>query len=66
MVVLVFQVMTQCPNLWVADVTEVLCELQLTIKKVKVSTTPHGKVIDLFFITETRFIFYICFRAIVS
>ncbi|XP_004494076.1 ACT domain-containing protein ACR10-like [Cicer arietinum] len=36
------------------DVTTVLCELELTIKKVKVSTTPDGKVVDLFFITDTR------------
>ncbi|XP_061357141.1 ACT domain-containing protein ACR10-like [Gastrolobium bilobum] len=36
------------------DVTKVLCELELTIKKVKVSTTPDGKVMDLFFITDTR------------
>ncbi|XP_020212291.1 ACT domain-containing protein ACR10 [Cajanus cajan] len=36
------------------DVTEVLCELELTIKKVKVSTTPDGRVVDLFFITDTR------------
>ncbi|WOG96482.1 hypothetical protein DCAR_0415817 [Daucus carota subsp. sativus] len=36
------------------DVTEVLCELELTIKKVKVSTTPDGRVMDLFFITDTR------------
>ncbi|KAF7841841.1 ACT domain-containing protein ACR10-like [Senna tora] len=35
------------------DVTEVLCEVELTIKKVKVSTTPDGKVMDLFFITDT-------------
>ncbi|KAF7826740.1 ACT domain-containing protein ACR10-like [Senna tora] len=38
----------------VTDVTEVLCELELTIKKAKVSTTPDGKVMDLFFITDTR------------
>lgn len=38
-----------------ADVTEVLCELELIIKRVKVSTTPDGKVMDLFFITDTRF-----------
>lgn len=38
----------------VTDVTEVLCELELTIQKVKVSTTPDGKVMDLFFITDTR------------
>ncbi|XP_011625901.1 ACT domain-containing protein ACR10 isoform X2 [Amborella trichopoda] len=36
------------------DVTEVLCELELTIKRVKVSTTPDGNVMDLFFITDTR------------
>lgn len=42
-----------------ADVTGVLCELELTIKKVKVSTTPDGKVMDLFFVTDTRFAFAI-------
>ncbi|KAK7267780.1 hypothetical protein RIF29_20459 [Crotalaria pallida] len=36
------------------DVTEVLCELEIIIHKVKVSTTPEGKVMDLFFITDTR------------
>ncbi|KAK9921004.1 hypothetical protein M0R45_029536 [Rubus argutus] len=36
------------------DVTVALCELELTIKKVKVSTTPDGKVMDLFFVTDTR------------
>ncbi|KAK4432477.1 ACT domain-containing protein ACR10 [Sesamum alatum] len=36
------------------DVTEVLCELELTIKTVKVSTTPDGKVMDLFYIIDTR------------
>uniref|UniRef100_A0A199U9N8 ACT domain-containing protein ACR n=1 Tax=Manihot esculenta TaxID=3983 RepID=A0A199U9N8_MANES len=41
------------------NVTEVLCELELTIKKVKVSTTPDGRVMDLFFITDTRFAFII-------
>lgn len=30
-------------------------ELELIIKRVKVSTTPDGKVMDLFFITDTRF-----------
>lgn len=35
------------------DVTEVLCELELTIERVKVSTTPDGKVIDLFYVTDT-------------
>lgn len=37
------------------DVTAVLCELELTIEKVKISTTPDGKVMDLFFVTDTRF-----------
>ncbi|POO01766.1 ACT domain containing protein [Trema orientale] len=36
------------------DVTRVLCELELTIKKVKVSTTPDGRVMDMLFITDTR------------
>ncbi|KAL6987330.1 ACT domain-containing protein acr10, variant 2 [Sarracenia purpurea var. burkii] len=36
------------------DVTVVLCELELTIKRVKVSTTPDGRVMDLFFVTDTR------------
>ncbi|XP_021774542.1 ACT domain-containing protein ACR10-like [Chenopodium quinoa] len=36
------------------DVTEVLCELELNIQRVKVSTTPDGKVLDLFFITDAR------------
>ncbi|XVE76116.1 hypothetical protein DITRI_Ditri12bG0147400 [Diplodiscus trichospermus] len=36
------------------DVTEVLCSLELNIKKVKVSTTPDGTVMDLFFVTDTR------------
>lgn len=39
------------------DVTEVLCELELTIRRVKVSTAPDGKMMDLFFITDTRFVF---------
>ncbi|KAL3523503.1 hypothetical protein ACH5RR_016337 [Cinchona calisaya] len=36
------------------DVTQVLCELELTIKRVKVSTAPDGKVMDLLFVTDTR------------
>lgn len=36
------------------DVTQVLCELELTIKRVKVSTAPDGRVMDLFFVTDTR------------
>ncbi|CAK9181505.1 unnamed protein product [Ilex paraguariensis] len=34
------------------DVTKVLCGLELTIQRVKVMTTPDGKVLDLFFITD--------------
>ncbi|KAK6929155.1 hypothetical protein RJ641_005360 [Dillenia turbinata] len=36
------------------DVTKVLCDLELTIKRVKVSTAPDGRVLDLFFITDHR------------
>ncbi|CAL9078446.1 unnamed protein product [Musa textilis] len=36
------------------DVTQVLSELELTIRRVKVSTTPDGRVMDLFFISDTR------------
>ncbi|KAI3908355.1 hypothetical protein MKX01_027377 [Papaver californicum] len=32
----------------------VLCELELVIKRVKISTTPDRSVMDLFFITDTR------------
>lgn len=42
-----------------ADVTRVLCELELTIRRVKVSTTPDGRVLDLFFITDARSISYL-------
>ncbi|KAJ8750457.1 hypothetical protein K2173_015596 [Erythroxylum novogranatense] len=35
------------------DVTQVLCELELTIQRVKVTTTPDGRVLDLFFITDS-------------
>ncbi|XP_009599789.1 ACT domain-containing protein ACR9 [Nicotiana tomentosiformis] len=34
------------------DVTKVLCELELTIQRVKVMTTPDDKVLDLFFLTD--------------
>ncbi|KAG0487794.1 hypothetical protein HPP92_006605 [Vanilla planifolia] len=34
------------------DVTHVLCELDLCIQRVKVSTTPDERVMDLFFITD--------------
>lgn len=39
------------------DVTRVLCELELTIRRVKVSTTPDGSVLDLFFITDARSVY---------
>lgn len=34
------------------DVTQVLCELELTIQRVKVTTTPDGRVLDIFFVTD--------------
>ncbi|KAF6137753.1 hypothetical protein GIB67_020511 [Kingdonia uniflora] len=34
------------------DVTQVLCELELIIQRVKVMTTPDDRVVDLFFITD--------------
>ncbi|XP_072996433.1 ACT domain-containing protein ACR9-like [Typha latifolia] len=34
------------------DVTQILSELELLIHRVKVSTTPDGRVVDLFFITD--------------
>ncbi|KAK3014375.1 hypothetical protein RJ639_009149 [Escallonia herrerae] len=34
------------------DVTQVLCELELPLQRVKVTTTPDGRVLDLFFITD--------------
>lgn len=47
------------PWFFSSDVTQVLFELELTIKRVKVSTTPDGRVMDLFFVTDTRlFSFY--------
>ena len=38
--------------IYILDVTQVLCELELTIQRVKVMTTPDGRVLDLFFITD--------------
>ncbi|XP_071732838.1 ACT domain-containing protein ACR9-like [Rutidosis leptorrhynchoides] len=35
------------------DVTKLLCELELTIQRLKVMTTPDGKVLDLFFVTDS-------------
>ncbi|PWA76178.1 ACT domain-containing protein [Artemisia annua] len=37
----------------VHDVTKLLCELELTIQRLKVMTTPDGKVLDLFFVTDS-------------
>ncbi|KAL5581050.1 hypothetical protein UlMin_013492 [Ulmus minor] len=36
------------------DVTQVLSELELSIQKVKVTTTPDDRVLDLFFVTDNR------------
>lgn len=41
-----------CGYLCFLDVTKILCELELTIQRVKVMTTPDDKVLDLFFITD--------------
>jgi UTP:GlnB (protein PII) uridylyltransferase len=38
--------------MWSADVTHILSDLELIIHRVKVCTTPDGKVVDLFFITD--------------
>ncbi|KAF5794846.1 putative [Protein-PII] uridylyltransferase [Helianthus annuus] len=35
------------------DVTKLLCDLELTIQRLKVMTTPDGKVLDLFFVTDS-------------
>lgn len=35
------------------DVTRILCDLDLLIQRVKVTTTPDERVLDLFFITDT-------------
>ncbi|XP_058183885.1 ACT domain-containing protein ACR9-like isoform X2 [Rhododendron vialii] len=34
------------------DVTKALCQLELSIERVKVMTTPDGKLLNLFFITD--------------
>jgi hypothetical protein len=36
-----------------SDITEVLCELELTMKRMNISTTPDGIVVDLFLIKDT-------------
>ncbi|XP_047306467.1 ACT domain-containing protein ACR10-like [Impatiens glandulifera] len=36
------------------DVTKVLNELELTIRRVKVSTTPEERIVNLFFVIDTR------------
>ncbi|KAK3232206.1 hypothetical protein Dsin_004087 [Dipteronia sinensis] len=36
------------------DITKILTELEFTIQRVKVMTTPDGRVVDLFFITDER------------
>lgn len=36
------------------DVTQVLWEAQLTIRKVNVTTSPDGKAVDFFFVTDNR------------
>lgn len=36
------------------DVTQILSELELTIQRVKITTTPDDRVLDLFFVTDNR------------
>ncbi|XP_078427553.1 ACT domain-containing protein ACR10-like [Wolffia australiana] len=36
------------------DMSEVLCKLELIIRRVKVSTTADGQVVDFFFVIDTR------------
>ncbi|KAL8218165.1 hypothetical protein R6Q57_021538 [Mikania cordata] len=38
---------------FIHDVTKLLCDLELTIQRLKVMTTPDGKVLDLFFVTDS-------------
>ncbi|KAE9615670.1 hypothetical protein Lal_00017504 [Lupinus albus] len=40
------------------DITEILCNLQLLIQKVKVMPTPDGRALDLFFITDGMELFH--------
>lgn len=44
------------------DVTKVLSELEFTIERVKVMTTPDGRVLDLFFITDGMLVFAVIHR----
>lgn len=39
-----------------SDVTQVICRLELTIQRVKVTTTPDDHVLDLFFITDNMWV----------
>lgn len=38
-----------------ADVAQKLWELEFTIHKVKISTSPDGKAVNLFFVTDNRY-----------
>ncbi|GFZ14891.1 ACT domain-containing protein [Actinidia rufa] len=46
----------------VEDVTKALCQLELTIQRVKVMTTPDDKVLNLFFITDNVWVHLSCLR----
>lgn len=39
----------------IADVAQKLWELEFTIHKVKISTSPDGKAVNLFFVTDNRY-----------
>ena len=43
-------------NSFVLDVTKILSELELAIQRVKVTTTPDDRVLDLFFITDNMWV----------
>lgn len=45
-----------CVHSFSTDVTRALCQLELTIQRVKVMTTPDDKVLDLFFITDNMWV----------
>jgi UTP:GlnB (protein PII) uridylyltransferase len=46
------RIMIFTPRVLVSDVTHILSDLELLIQRVKVSTTPDGRVVNLFFITD--------------
>jgi hypothetical protein len=37
------------------DIARALWELQITIQKLKATTTPDGKALNIYYLTDTRF-----------